>query len=435
MATIVGLPKLSPTMEEGVLAKWHRKEGDKINPGDVIAEVETDKANMDFPLEDEGTLLKLLVKEGDTVKLGAPVAIVGEPGEDISQLEKQAREISPQGEPEREREPEPAPPPAAPTPLPAGPSVPTGNGETGGRLLASPIAKTLAAEHGLDLRQIKGTGPGGRIVERDVRAAIEGGAPAPIPTPVPAPAPGAPAPKARPPVTPIVPDGEEFLDKSLSMMRKTIARRMTEAKQTVPHFYLTSDIDAGPLVAFHEHIRAAAGEEAKISINDLIVKGCALALRRVPAANASFLGDRIRYHGRVHISVAVALDEGLVTPVVRDADRKGIAAISAEIKELAARARARKLQPDEMTGGTFSVSNLGMFGIDTFQAVINPPEGCILAVGRIRREPVVSGESIAIGHRLALTLSCDHRVVDGAVGAQYLKSLVGILERPAALAL
>jgi pyruvate dehydrogenase E2 component (dihydrolipoamide acetyltransferase) len=450
MATIIGLPKLSPTMEEGVLAKWHKKEGDKISPGDVIAEVETDKANMDFPLEDEGTLLKLLVKEGDTVKLGAPVAILGEAGEDTADLEKQAAsggngqpggaaslpEAGPGPETSKEAPAQAAAAAETSEPRDKAPPTPSAAGggsaaASAGTLLASPIAKTLAAEHGIDLRKIRGSGPGGRIVERDVRAVLETPAPAPTPSPP------TPAPAPRPPT---VDTGDEFTDRSLSMMRKTIARRLTEAKQTIPHFYLTTDCDAGPLVAFRASMNKVVAEGEKVSVNDLVVKAAALALRKVPEANAAFLGDRIRYHGRVHVGVAVSVEDGLITPVVRDADEKGVRRIGAEVRDLAARARAKKLGPDEYTGATFTVSNLGMYGLDHFQAIINPPEGAVLAVGAVRKQPVVvTGEDgedrLAIGQRMGLTLSCDHRVIDGALGARYLQALVQILENPAALAL
>jgi pyruvate dehydrogenase E2 component (dihydrolipoyllysine-residue acetyltransferase) len=434
MATIIGLPKLSPTMEEGVLAKWTKKEGDKISPGDIIAEVETDKANMDFPLEDEGTLLKLLVKEGDTVKLGAPVAILGEQGEDYSALlEKSAAPPATTSAAAEAPAPAPAPqPPPKPAPAPAPAAA---DQKPSGSLLASPIAKTLAAEHGVDLRALRGSGPGGRIVERDVREAMgaQAQAPAPAPSPArePAPAPAA----ARAPAPPPVPAGEEFTDKSLSMMRKTIARRLTEAKQTIPHFYLTTDCDAGPLVAFRAALNQLVDEAEKVTLNDLIVKAAALALRKVPTANASFLGDRIRFYGQVHIGVAVSIEDGLITPVVRDADRKGLRQISSEIRDLATRARAKKLAPEEMTGSTFTVSNLGMYGIDHFEAVVNPPEGAILAVGAVRKKAVVVKDALAVGERIALTLSCDHRVVDGALGARLLQALVAVLENPAGLAL
>ncbi len=438
MATIIGLPKLSPTMEEGVLAKWRKKEGDKVSPGDIIAEVETDKANMDFTLEDEGTLLKLLVKEGDPVKLGGPVAILGNPGEDTAGLEKTAREQIEKpgtgGVGEAAEVSKPAPKAATPTPTPTPPPSPapaptpppSPNGGAG-RILASPLAKTIAAERGIDLRTIRGTGPGGRIVERDVLQSQSpvGGAPqaqvAMVTT------------KASSPAAAV--EGLDFTDKPLSMMRKTIAKRLVEAKSTIPHFYLTTDCDAGPLTAFRTQLNAIAGEDVKISVNDLIVKAMAIALRRVPSVNASFLGDKIRTFHRVHIGVAVAVEDGLITPVVRDTDRKGLALISLETKDLATRARAKKLSPEEMTGGTATVSNLGMYGIDHFEAIINPPEGVILAVGAVKQQPVVQGGELAVGLRMALTLSCDHRVVDGALGARFLAELTKILEQPQALAL
>jgi len=279
----------------------------------------------------------------------------------------------------------------------------------------------LAGENGIDLRSVKGSGPGGRIVERDVKALI-GKAPA-----VEAKAPAS-APVAAPP------SGKDE-DRPLSLMRKTIARRLVESKQQVPHFYLTAECDAGPLMAFRADLNLLVPEGEKISVNDVIVKAAALALRRVPAANASFLGDRIRVYGRVHVGVAVSVEDGLITPVLKDADTKGLRQISAEIRDLATRAKARKLTADEMGGGTFTVSNLGMFGIDHFEAIINPPEGAILAVGAVKKQPVVVGDALAIGQRMGLTLSCDHRVVDGALGAKYMQALVLLLEHPAGLAL
>ncbi len=501
MATTIGLPKLSPTMEEGVLAKWHKKVGDKVSPGDVVAEVETDKANMDFTLEEEGVILKLLVAEGDTVKLGAPVAIIGEAGEDTSAAEASAKaapkpaekteekpkekdekaeaaeategatedeEPTAENAPAKAEKPDKADKPAAkvatstekPVEKPtekAPAKVDDKSAEkaapaAGGGLLASPLAKTLAAENGVDLRALTGSGPGGRIVERDVRAAMSD-AQQPVPgsvasrissimselqsatkaaaTPAPArsTAPAQPLPPLVPATTPA------DVDKNLSPMRKTIARRLLEAKQTIPHFSLTAECDAAPLLAFRAQLNAILGDEAKASLNDLIVKACALALRRVPTANASFLGDKIRIHGAVHVGVAVSIDDGLVTPVIRHTDQKGIARIAAEMKDLAARARVRKLMPEEMTGSTFTVSNLGMFGVDEFKAIINPPESVILAVGAVKRKPVVDASgAIVAGDRLTLSFSCDHRVVDGALGARLMAELVKIIEHPAALA-
>jgi pyruvate dehydrogenase E2 component (dihydrolipoamide acetyltransferase) len=467
MATIIGLPKLSPTMEEGVLAKWARKEGDKVSPGDVIAEVETDKANMDFTLEDEGVLLKLLVAEGDTVKLGSPVAILGQPGEDTKALEGEARaqmaggaapapapaaakaEPAPAADKKLDPVAEKAPvekaapaavPKAAPSPAAPQQAAPTASA---GRVLASPIARTLAGDHGIDLRSVQGSGPGGRIVERDVLALV-GGAPAPAAAPAaatngktaaPAATQNEDMPVARP-AAPVPAAAAHDIDKPLSMMRKTIARRLVEAKTTIPHFYLNGDCDAAPLLAFRAQLNAVVPEEGKISVNDLIVKACAVALRRMPAVNSAFLGDKIRQFGAVHIGVAVSVEDGLLTPVVRDVDGKGLSRINAEIKDLAGRAKNKKLAPEEMTGSTFTVSNLGMFGIDHFQAIINPPEAVILAVGAVRKQPVVGkNDEIVVGQRMGLTLSCDHRVVDGALGAKFLAELVKILENPQALVL
>ena len=453
MAQIIGLPKLSPTMEEGVLVKWVKGEGDRVEPGDLVAEVETDKANMDFNLEDEGVLLKLLVQEGDTVALGAPVAILGEEGEDIADLVAEAESgggaaaVAPQ-KPETVSTQAPA---AAPTPAPGAPAAtpqpqaaeqapgaqaqapaPGAQAQApapGGRVLASPLAKNLAIELGVDLRSIQGSGPGGRVVERDVRAAAERG-PAPAAAeqalPVLEPTGGAPA---------TIPPSTEYVDKPLSNMRKRIAERLTTAKRDVPHFYLTRSFDVAPLMGFRKRLNELLGDRGKASVNDLIIKGVALALRRVPDCNAAFLGEAIRYHARVHVGVAVAIEEGLVTPVIRDADMKGIGVIAAEVREMAQRARDRRLKAEEITGSTFTVSNLGMFGIEEFDAIINPPEAAILAVGTVSEEPVVRGGEIVIGKRMRMTMSCDHRVVDGALGARFLQELVAILESPESLAL
>ncbi|WP_437900856.1 pyruvate dehydrogenase complex dihydrolipoamide acetyltransferase [Sorangium sp. So ce124] len=433
MAKVLELPKLSPTMEEGQISAWHKKEGDAIDIDDLLAEVETDKATMEYKSFDRGTLLKILVPAGSVVQLGQPVAIIGAPGEDVSALaggsgaaaaaKPSAAEAQPKGEraapPAGGDAPVTSPPPAArgeavsPPTQPAAPQ-PSSNG----RVKASPYVRKLGRERGLDLSNVAGSGPRGRIVARD----LEGLKPAPAAAAARATAPGElAAPEVRP----------------LSMMRKAIARRLTESKQTVPHFYLSIDVDADPLNALREQINAdlaataAEGEKpAKVSFNDLLVKACAIALVRVPECNAQFTPDAILVHQRVDISVAVAVPEGLVTPVVRDVDRKQVLDIAAEVRELAGRAKAKKLRPEEMANGTFSISNLGMYGIDNFGAVINPPEGAILAVGQVRQEPVVRGEQIVPGRRLSMTLSCDHRVVDGAVGATFLKVLRQLLEHP-----
>ncbi|HLK41483.1 MAG TPA: dihydrolipoamide acetyltransferase family protein [Polyangiaceae bacterium] len=468
MAKILEMPKLSPTMEEGVLSAWHKKEGDEVAVDDLLAEVETDKATMEFRAFDRGTLLKLLVPAGANVKLGQPVAIVGAAGEDIRALVD--RVVSPVlhpaagANPAQETQPPGAgPPPAAPsTPPPAlrpdtapppaqreprvvhvldrtshagegTPGAEGGEAPEGARVVASPYVRKVARERGIDLHGAKGTGPGGRVVPGDLDAIGVRGSAALMPPPtaaVPtlARTPGTEPPEARP----------------LSPMRKTIARRLTEAKATVPHFYLSIDVDAARLVKLREEINAelaanlaanlersgGGGQAAKVSVNDLLIKACAVALTRVPECNASFTPEAILVHKRVDISVAVAIPDGLVTPVVRRADQKGVVVVATEVRELAARARARKLRPDEMTDGTFSISNLGMFGVDQFSAVINPPEGAILAVGQVRDVPVVADGAVVPGRRIALTLSCDHRVVDGATGAAFLAELRQLIEHP-----
>lgn len=456
MAKVLDMPKLSPTMEEGQISVWHKKEGDAVAIDDLLAEVETDKATMEYRSFDKGTLLKILAPAGSVVKLGQPVAIVGSPGEDVSALAGGAGAPATAAAQPQAAQPQPAeaatakapekaaadqvpadratpaprgdvpaatPPPvaaqapaAAPAPaaIPAPAAAPSLSAT--GRVKASPYVRKLARERGLALANVAGSGPNGRIVARDLE-----GLRAPAAPGAPAAATALEAPEARP----------------LSMMRKAIARRLTESKQTVPHFYLTIDVDADALHALREQVNGdlaasadADGKAPKVSFNDLIVKAAAIALVRVPECNATFTPEAILIHHRVDVSVAVAVTDGLVTPVVRDADTKTVLEIAAEIRDLSARAKAKKLKPEEMANGTFSISNLGMYGIDAFAAVINPPEGAILAVGQVRREPVVKGETVVPGRRLALTLSCDHRVVDGAVGATFLKALRQILEHP-----
>jgi pyruvate dehydrogenase E2 component (dihydrolipoamide acetyltransferase) len=459
MAKILDMPKLSPTMEEGVLSSWHKKEGDAVGVDDLLAEVETDKATMEFRAFDKGTLLKILVPAGANVKLGQPVAIVGNAGEDVSALAGQVGQAAPEpnktpasvatvsnatanatearGETPK---PETLAPPAQRKPLTTSlldrtsfaPEVGNGGRAEGGRVLASPYVRKVARDRGIDLQGAQGTGPGGRVLPADLESLVARESTAlarannVTPTPVTVRAPTLEEPEIRP----------------LSPMRKTIARRLTESKSTVPHFYLTIDVDASGLVKLREQINAEllsatdgksngeAHPPAKVSINDLLIKACAVALVNVPECNASFTPEAILVHKRVDISVAVAIADGLVTPVLRRADQKSVVAISREVRELAARARARKLKPEEMQDGTFSISNLGMFGIDEFAAVINPPEGAILAVGQVRDVPVVQGGAVVPGKRLAMTLSCDHRVVDGAVGAAFLAELRRLVEHP-----
>jgi pyruvate dehydrogenase E2 component (dihydrolipoamide acetyltransferase) len=407
MASVITMPRLSPTMEEGVLAKWTKKEGDKISPGDVIAEVETDKANMEFPLEDEGVLLKLLVKEGTTVKLGDPVAVLGEAGEDISGLSVQQSAVSaqpqkqPDAKPELAHEPEPMP-----TPTPSA---------SDGRILASPLARKIATERGVDLRAIHGSGPHGRIVKRDVEGAGEVRQIA-----------------TRQIAAPVIIANDELMP--ASQMRKTIARRLVEAKREIPHIYLTAEATVDRLLELREELNELGG--GKVSINDLVIKALALALRRIPEANVSWTADGIVKHGRVDVGVAVSLPEGLITPVVRGAAEKSLGAIAAEVKSLAERARQKKLKPEEFSNGTATVSNLGMYGVREFVAIINPPESVILAVGTTEKRPIVNEhDQIVVARRMMLTLSCDHRVVDGVLGARLLAEIVKLLEKPLGLVL
>lgn len=423
MAKIVGLPKLSPTMEEGTLARWAKAEGDTLDIDDLVAEVETDKATMEWRSFDRGVLLKILVPEGTTLAPDQPVAIIGEAGEDVSALvaeassgapapsaPAQAAQVAPAAEPEAASAP--AAPSAAATPSAPAASSPR---PSGGRVLASPFVRKLARERDLDLSSVSGSGPGGRIIKRD----LDGLTASPE------------AQRTAPTSSGGSFERREPVVEKLSQMRKTIARRLTESKQSVPHFYLTIDVDAEPLLAARAAMMAELGESGeKVSVNDLLIKACAMALRRVPNVNSSYAGDTVLRHQVVDISVAVAIPDGLVTPVVRDADRKSVLEIARDVRDLAKRAKDKKLKLEEMTNGTFSISNLGMFGIEDFSAVINPPEGAILAVGTVREEPVVKKGAVVVGKRLRMTLSCDHRVVDGAVGAEWLAALRRILESP-----
>ena len=460
MAKILEMPKLSPTMEEGVLATWHKKEGDAIAVDDLLAEVETDKATMEFRAFDKGTLLAVLVSPGANVKLGQPVAIVGSSGEDIRALLATVKAALPAADvpaaaptsPTLETAAAPAsagvPPTLAPPPeVLAQPAMrkkpaydvlertqydaePDEDASGDGRGLASPFVRKLARDRGIDLAGKAGSGPHGRILPQDLDRLAAGPQ-----TPA---APGATSGTSAAMTRATGSTGLALAApevRALSPMRKTIARRLTESKQSVPHFYLNVDVDASALAVLRAELVADAekgGGEApvKISVNDLVVKAVAAALVRVPECNAQFSDQGILVHKRVDLSIAVAVPDGLVTPVVRDADKKSLGAVAREIRDLAARARAKKLRPEEMSDGTFSISNLGMFGIDTFSAVINPPEGAILAVGQVRDEPVVKGGAVVAGKRLGMTLSCDHRVIDGAVGAAFLAELRSLLERP-----
>lgn len=414
------MPALSPTMTEGTLAKWLVSEGDDVNSGDVIAEIETDKATMEVEAVEEGKVGKLLVGEGtEGVKVNELIALLLEDGEDASALDAGA----PAAPASKASAPAPAAPaapsaPAAATPAPAAPVS-----ADGGRLFASPLARRMAQQAGLDLAGVTGSGPNGRIVKRDIEAALVGGVPAAAPAAQAAPA-AAPAPAAA------VEGFEPAFDyEPANNMRKVIAQRLTESKQTVPHFYLTVDCEIDTLLALRKDLNARS-DDYKISVNDLIIKASGVALRKVPAANASWTGDGIKRYHSADISVAVAIEGGLITPVIRDAGGKGLETISAEMKDLAVRARDGKLMPEEYQGGTFSISNLGMFGIKQFDAVINPPQGAIMAVGAGEPRPVVRNGALAVATVMSVTLSVDHRVVDGAVGAEFLAAFKKLIQDP-----
>lgn len=433
MAIAVEMPKMTDTMEEGVLVAWMVEEGEAISAGDVIAQVETDKATMDVEAYDDGVLLKKVAAEGDALPIGGLIAVLGKAGEDVASVLAQYEQGGDGAVPA------PAPDAQPDVAAQASASTPSGDGapvEAGGRVKASPLARKLAVDHGLDLRTVRGSGPEGRIIKRDIEAMLAGEAVAsPPPAPVAAPAPvSTPAPAPRPAMP--VASGEErgYASVRISQMRKTIARRLAESKYTAPHFYLTIDVKMERAVTVRQQLNAQAEAKGhqKISYNDLITKACAVALRQHPQVNASYMAEEgeVRQYTYIDIGIAVAVDEGLVTPVLRHADRKGLAELAAETRALAARARERKLQPDEMAGSTFTTSNLGMFGIEEFTAIINPPNACILAIGAIRDVPVVKDGEMVPGKRMKITLSCDHRVVDGATGAQFMDTLRQYLEEP-----
>ncbi len=427
--TKVVMPKLSEAMESGKIIKWLKKEGDRIQGGDILAEVETDKADVEMEAFGAGVLRKVLAPAGETVPIGALIGVIADPADDISALLASAPagagagggSVAPAG----------AASAATPTPRPAGPTpsappasvvrpaaivsapaaVPVagvGQGAQGGRVKASPLAKKIAAQTGVDLRLIQGSGPGGRIIRRDVEAAGSSAAPAAMPAAV---------------------AGAEFEDVPLSPIRAAIARRMPLSKAPVPHFYVTSEVAMDRAWELREQLNALEGQP-KISVNDLVIRACALTLLKHPGVNASLQGDAIRVFHRAHIGIAVALDDGLITPVLRDCHAKPLAQIAVEARDLAERARNRKLRASELSGATFSISNLGMFDVAEFSAIINPPEGAILAVGSVRRVPVVDDTGLGVGRRMMLTISCDHRVMDGAMGARFLQDVKRLLEEP-----
>ena len=401
---------LSPTMEEGQVVKWLKSEGDKVASGDLLAEIETDKATMELVARGDGVLRAILVEEGGTASVGRVIAVIAGTDEDVSELTSSVATTPAEGGAAALVQP-PVAPGAATTAAPA--TRPTG----GGRIKASPLARRLAAASGLDLAAVRGSGPAGRIVKHDIEAALaEGG-------------PRARAPVASGPLTPA-----EYEDVPLTQMRKTIARRLVESLGPVPHFFLTIDVDMARAQEARKSINELLKPEGqRISLNDLVVRATAAALRRHPDCNAHWLGDSVRRFNRVHIGVAVAVEDGLITPVVKDADKKGVARIGVELRDMAQRARAKKLQPAEYTGATFSISNLGMFGIHEFTAVINPPEAGILAIGGVEDLPVVKDGQVVVASRMRVTMSCDHRVIDGATGARFLATLKDMLEEPAVI--
>ncbi|WP_284164163.1 pyruvate dehydrogenase complex dihydrolipoamide acetyltransferase [Frigidibacter sp. SD6-1] len=432
MATEILMPALSPTMEEGTLAKWLKKEGDTVKSGDIIAEIETDKATMEFEAVDEGTLGRILIAEGTQgVKVNTPIAVLVEEGEAVPAASAPAAQpVAPAPAAAPAAASEPAAVAAAPAP-----AAPV---KAGARVIASPLARRLAKEKGVDLAAIAGSGPHGRIIKADVEKAVPGSRPTAAPAAAPAPAAAAPATMPSGPATATVLkmyEGRAFTEVTLDGMRRTIAARLTEAKQTIPHFYLRRDVQLDALMAFREQLnKGLEARGVKLSVNDFVIKACAAALQAVPDANAVWAGDRILKLKPSDVAVAVAVEGGLFTPVLKDAEAKSLSALSAEMKDLATRAKTKKLAPHEYQGGSFAISNLGMFGIDNFDAVINPPHGAILAVGAGVKKPVVKADgTIGVATVMSMTLSVDHRVIDGALGAELLKQIVTNLENPIAM--
>jgi pyruvate dehydrogenase E2 component (dihydrolipoamide acetyltransferase) len=430
MSINILMPALSPTMTEGKLAKWHVKEGDTVKSGQVVCEIETDKATMEVEAVDEGKVGRLVVAEGtEAVKVNAVIAVLLEEGETEVPKDVAAPAAAPAAvKPTPAVAPAAAAAPAAPKPAPAAaPAQQPAAASGGARIFASPLAKRIAADKGLDLSRIKGSGPNGRIVKADVESAKPG---APAATPAAAPAPRAAPPAGAQPV--FVAPGDTRVPHT--SIRKVIARRMLESKQTVPHFYLTVDLEIDALLAARQAINAVAEKRgSKVSVNDMMIKACAKALRDHPECNASWTEDEMIQYGAVDISVAVATDRGLITPIVRSADMKGLAQIATEMKDLAARAKTGKLKLDEFQGGGFTISNLGMFGIQSFSAIINPPQAMILAVGAGEERAVVRKGQMVVRNMMSCTLAVDHRVVDGAMGAQFLQSLRAYVEQPASM--
>ena len=438
MATQVIMPKLSPTMEEGQLSRWLKKEGDKVSMGEPLAEIDTDKATMEMQALANGVLRKIIIKEGESAPLGQLIAVIGEPDEDISAMlansgaAPKAVAAAPEAKPEQATAPATVAETAAtakPTNAASKTAAPDGNGSTpaqptstSDRLIVSPLAARMAAEAGVDLRSLTGSGPGGRIVKRDIEAAMSKAE-----APAPAQASGAVVkfPVRKPGAT----EASAFVDEPISEIRRIIAKRLVTSLGPIPHFFLTSEIEMDRAAEMRRNINEL-DSELKLSINDIIIKVAAAALIAHPQVNASFQEKTVRYYERADIGVAVAIEDGLITPVVRSADQKSLSEIAREVRDLAERARKRKLKPEEYTGASFSISNLGMFGIDEFTAVINPPEGAILAVGAMTAKPVVRDNQVVVRQMMRVTMSCDHRVIDGATGAKFLQTFKKMLENP-----
>ena len=434
------MPKLSPTMEEGQISRWLKKEGDKVSMGEPLAEIDTDKATMEMQALANGVLRKILINEGQSAPLGQTIAVIGEPNEDIASLLSEAPAAAPKQEPQKQEQakqeqekPAPPPPPQAKAAAAGSgpqPVAPVANGRQpqatagdSGRMIVSPLAARMAAEAGIDLRSLQGSGPGGRIIKRDIEEAMSGAREPKAAAAQPS-YPRAVEPGQFPQVA-----ASPYRDEPASEIRKVIAKRLVTSLGPVPHFFLTTEIEMDRAAEMRKNINAL-DPDLKISVNDVIIKVTAAALRQHPEVNASFQGNFIRYYDHADIGVAVAIEDGLITPVVRSADQKSLSTIAAEVRELAERARSRKLKPEEYTGASFSISNLGMFGIDEFTAVINPPEGAILAVGAMSAKPVVRENEIVIRQMMRVTMSCDHRVIDGATGAKFLQTFKKILENP-----
>ena len=410
MAIVVNMPRLSDTMEEGTVAAWLKKVGDEVSEGDILAEIETDKATMEFESFNSGTLLFVGLNEGDTAKVDSLLAIIGPKGTDVSGV---ASNFKVQGDKISEPEKTEAPKPEAPKADEKAVATPTPVTSTNGRLFVSPLAKKMAEEKGINLTQVQGSGENGRIIKRDIENFTPSAAVA----------------QSSAPVAKFVPSGQEDTDEvKHSQMRKVIARRLAESKFTAPHYYLAVEFDMDNAIAFREQFNSVP--DTKISYNDMVVKACALALRQHPQVNSQWFDDKMVLNNHVHIGVAVAVEDGLVVPVLRFANEQSLQQIGAAVKDYAVRARNKKLTPDEMEGSTFTISNLGMFGIESFTSIINQPNSAILSVGSIIQKPVVKNGHVVVGNTMKLTLACDHRTVDGVTGSQFLETLQGYIENP-----